>query len=473
MSKSEVKCRLDLNPTVRFHQILLEHFHADPNQLRRINDCIRRGAADRAIRFERDRALPLAVSAVILNESDVGYLADLTERLHAIVEHAINWTLADPDRLVQHFPDHVRMAGNLARTRGLESWQGYCRYDAVVTAGGSVKFIELNTCCPAGFLHAPDSAEIVLDAIQSLNGALSLDGLTIGTLERGVLVDEMLAIERAAGQEEELIALLNDENQLSNELEMMATAFQKRGREVTMASAADLTYDGTTVRAAGRPVSLTWNKIRVSTADSPNHCWKSGFEHRYAPFLHALRDGAMVSVNNLVAATVAEDKNMLGLLYNPDYRAVLCDSDQQFIDGHVLWTARLTPCRTVYRGRDIDLMPYVLNHPEQFIIKPANEGRGFRVTVGRYASTDQWQTACTPDPACPCVVQEYAEPAALPILSSRSAESPDVVLRNMCLTIAMGVVRGKYHGLFSRVAAGPVTNVGQAGMIQAVFVQRQ
>ncbi|MEO2034199.1 MAG: hypothetical protein ABGZ35_19155, partial [Planctomycetaceae bacterium] len=194
---------------------------------------------------------------------------------------------------------------------------------------------------------------------------------------------------------------------------------------------------------------------------------------RYAAFLAAIRDGAMVSVNNLVAATLAEDKELLGLLYDQSFRAELSNSDRSFIDSHVLWTARLAPGTTLYRGDMIDLLPYVREHREQFVIKPANEGRGFGVTVGRHASDEDWGDACSPSSDLPCVVQEYAEPIALPTLIPGCLDAQQrMAAPEMQQTISMGVIRGEYRGLFARVARDPVTNVGQSGMIQAVFVDR-
>lgn len=474
--------RLDLLPTIQLHDWLCEHAQTDPARFASLTDQIRQAVHQRSIWFERKRELPLALSAIMLRSADVQRLSRLSEQLHRLIERAIDWTLDDPQRLAEHFPDHVRMAPFFQRTPGLDSWQGYSRYDAVLTTNGTVKFIEVNTCCPAGFLHAPDASEITLSAFQELDLPWPTSPLQIGTLERGVLVDELLRIEqRGGGNPRQAVALLNDENALSNEVDMLRTAFRDRGREVLVANAAELELVEGSVCWRGRPISLTWNKIRVSTPYSPNHCWKPGFEQRYTHFLSGLSDQAMVSVNNLVAATVAEDKGLLALFHRPEFRSQLDDRERQFIDTHVLWTARLKPGPVTYRGQTIDLLDYVQKHRHRFVIKPANEGRGFGVCVGKSCEPQAWLEACQPPAELPCIVQEYAPPITLPILSPSPVAECDASAGNgaaasrlqprpMQLTLAMGVICGKYRGLFSRVAAGPVTNVGQAGMLQAVFI---
>lgn len=464
--------RIELQPTIELHDLLCEQAQTDRTRFGRLSDQIRQAVHQRSIWFERQRELPLALSAIVLRPTDVQRLKKLSESLHDLIELALDWTLSDRERLARFFPDHCRIAPFFARTPGLDSWQGYSRYDAVLTATGTVKFIEVNTCCPAGFLHAPDASEIVLSAFEQLDLPFSTSDLQIGTLERGVLVDELLRIERlGGGNPEQAVALLNDENGLSNEVEMLQAEFQQRGREVVIANAGEIQRPQSSVTLHGRPISLTWNKIRISTPNSPNHCWKSGFEHRYQHFLTGVRDQAMVSVNNLVAATVAEDKGLLALFHDSDFRRGLDDQQLQFVDNHVLWTARLEPGPAVYRGRPIDLLPYVRDHREQFVIKPANEGRGFGVHVGKFCEHEEWLAACQPHPELPCIVQEYAQPIVLPILAhDNGATSSELNQQSMQLTLAMGVICGRYHGLFSRVAAGPVSNIGQTGMLQAVFV---
>ncbi|WP_153556719.1 hypothetical protein [Roseimaritima sediminicola] len=466
---------LDLQPTIRLHDWLCDRAAQDCPEVSEVCREIRQTVHRRSIWFERQRELPLALSAVVLTEADIGHLRSLSERLHGLIELALDWTLDDPQRLSRFFPDHRRIAPYFRRTPGLDFWQGYSRYDAVITADGTVRFIEANTCCPAGFLHAPDASEILLQSFSQLEMPWAAGRWRIGTLERDILVDRLLSLERrGAPNRKGVIALLNDENSLTNEVEMLRTALERRGRDVVVAGADELERCGRSVCWRDRPISLSWNKIRVSTPDSPNHCWKTGFEQRYAAFLSGLRDQAFVSVNNLVAATLAEDKGLLALFYHPEFRQQLDAHQKAFIDRHVLWTARLENGAVDYQGRTIDLLPFVRQHRERFVIKPANEGRGFGVLVGKFCDQQQWQQACQPNATLPCVVQQYAPPLTLPVLTEVDSPVRKLCVRSMQLTLAMGMIEGTYRGLFSRVASGPVTNVGKAGMLQAVFIdQRQ
>ncbi len=134
----------------------------------------------------------------------------------------------------------------------------------------------------------------------------------------------------------------------------------------------------------------------------------------------------------------------------------------------MLWTARLTDREVDWHGRTVDLLPYVRANREQFVIKPANEGRGFGVVVGKFATEGEWNAACEVRPDLPSVVQEYAEPARLPVVRVTNGEGFHVMDHH--LTVGLAMIAGQSRGVLSRISANPVTNVGRDGVVQAVFL---
>ena len=137
------------------------------------------------------------------------------------------------------------------------------------------------------------------------------------------------------------------------------------------------------------------------------------------------------------------------------------------IQDHVLWTTRLADKRTVLNGQEVDLRPYLHEHRDEFVIKPANEGRGYGVTIGKYASAEQWNQACQIDPHVPKVVQQFAPSIVFPVICDTAGQAS---AREMFLTLGLASICGRYEGLISRISANPVTNVAREGFGQAVFV---
>jgi len=460
----------DLERTGELHDRLARQLVESPDLFARVGSMATQQLANAGVRFETDKELPAALSALVLRRSSIDGLRLVTERLHAIVEQALNWLVNEPGRLEQYFPDHRRMMPYLARTPGLDSWQGYSRYDSVVTMDGRLKIIELNACCPAGFIHMPYCTQATTTALRELE-VLPEGAECSGAVEDGVLVEGLLSIERRSAIQPGLVALLNDENGLRNELDLMAEAFRARSREVVIASASALTTDESgRVLYKGRPVSLSCNKIRVSTAESPNHCWKNGFEQRYRGFLEGLQQGAFVSVNNLVSATIAEDKSLLAMLRRPEFNGTLSKSDREFVDRFVVWTAPLKPGPVDFDAESVDLLPFIRRHRDRFVLKPANEGRGFGVIVGAECEQSVWEAACAPQHKIPYVVQEFALPATLPVPTPQHSNERQDSVVPMHLVLALAIVDGQYCGLFSRISPHLVTNVGRSGLIQSVSV---
>jgi len=256
--------------------------------------------------------------------------------------------------------------------------------------------------------------------------------------------------------------VLNDENELTHELEQIAGMLRRRGRDAVVANAADLATDGEKVKCEGRMVSLTLNKMRISTPESPHHCWKPGFEARYTAFLQGQREGRFVSLNNLPAMTIAEDKSLLGVMLEPEVFDLYNAGEQAFLQSVVLKTARLDAGAGALPGEAVaDQFP---QHAS--VVKPGNEGRGFGVVLGPHVDRDTWQQATAFDPAVPKIVQEYAAPASMPLVSSRGGELRET---SMYLSLGLAVSRGKFRGIMSRISESPVTNVAKDGTVQAVF----
>lgn len=467
--------RINLETTHRLHQQLIASAEMDPLSYRKACRDAAEVLADHGAKFEGNTTMGFALSALCLSPASTEALQHVAETLHGIVETALDWVFADSARIEKHFPEHCRILPWIRKTRGLSTWQGVSRYDAVITADGSIRILELNTGCPAGFMHAEEFSNVTDGAIHALSvgggevGAeLGFQPHQFGTIPGGALVEELLAIERKANIPPALIGLVNDENNLQNELELIARAFQRHGRDAAIINAAEIQYENQQALWREQPVSLMYNKIRISTERSPKHHWSPGFESRYAGFLESIKNDATVAVNNLAGLTVAEDKGLLEILRLPELASVLTPEQRQFVEEYVLWSARLFDRTIEWRGKTVDLLPFVKANREKFVIKPANEGRGFGVVVGKFATDEEWEAACQIDPDMPRIVQEYAEPARLPVLRMQNENEMRVVDHH--LTVALAMIQGRSRGVLSRISTNPVTNVGREGIVQAVFL---
>ncbi len=459
--------RIDLTSTLALHDRLLNRWGDDPESCQSACEHASQTLAERETKFEGARNMNFAFSALMLSRQHVDVLRDIGESLHRIAEKAMDWVLKDHQRFLRFFRDHERLWPWLRKAPYAPHWQGVSRYDAVISADGQIRIMELNTGCPAGFFHAENFSDVTSRALEEAQVfPTDTNNRQFGTIPEQTLWDELLKIERAANQTPGMIALVNDENELQNELALFQRQLRSRGRQAEIVNAKDIEWNGTQAVANGQPISLAYNKIRISTPNSPGHHWQPGFEQRYAGYLEAIAKDGVVVVNNLACLTVGEDKGLLEVLRTPEFAEQLSDAERLVVENHVLRTARLRDEVAIWDGQSVDLLPFVRRNRERLVIKPANEGRGFGVIVGKHASDGEWEAACEIDPNLPKVVQEYTEPASLPV--RRSADHKPLP---HYLTVGLAMIRGRYSGLLSRVSTNPVTNVGRDGVVQAVFVE--
>jgi hypothetical protein len=318
---------LDLGPTRELHRWLqaeLPRRGADyARELAHANETLHR----QKITFGGARDIPTGLTALLLQPADVEVLDSAARTLHRLVEKTLDWLAESPERISQHLPHLRRIIPYLHSTRGWSGKQVVSRYDAVATPGGELKIIELNTCCPAGFLHSEAFCRATQHALAALDPKSDYEQLSPGAIDPDALVSGLLQIEQAAAIEPRMIAALTDENQIFHELDLLAAAVRRQtSRPMEILDARHVEFQGGQLKHNGNPISLTYNKFRISVPTSQNHCWRDGFEQRYAAYLQAVEQGAVVSVNNMFGMAVSEDKGLLALWSDPEVARLLENS---------------------------------------------------------------------------------------------------------------------------------------------------
>ncbi len=459
--------KIDLGPTAALHSrcshFVPGHEALVAREIQIANAAIRA----RGVTFGGEKEMPIALSAFLLTQADRDRLSFAARQMHGILESLLDRIMSSRESFDHYSPDHQRIFHYLRKSIGSETWQLFSRYDVVVSPVGDIFFIEGNTGCPAGFMHAVDFSVETRRVLDSL-GILPKDSIELGMIRPDALIEMILDVEARSGIEPALIAILTDENNLKLELDLIEAGLRAARRQARIIDARSLTFDGKHLYHQRDRISVIFNKLRISTPQSSNHCWRDGFEDRYRALLDAVRTGAVVSINSLASLTVAEDKGMLAHLHDPTLRAILSPAERDFVDEMIPWTARLVAGKVFRRGDWIDPIDFARTHRDSLVIKPAHEGRGFEVHIGRETRDSDWRRLTTLNPAMPMVIQEFIEPMTLPVHCLRDG---GIQREQMHLTLALAVLDGKYEGILSRISPSMVTNVGRQGFVQAVFIE--
>ncbi|MEM1294235.1 MAG: hypothetical protein AAGH89_02650 [Verrucomicrobiota bacterium] len=458
---------IDTRPTLDFHERVKEIALKDAESLHRAlvqsNDEMAR-FGDSGL--DSKQILDAALTAFLLDRPGVETLYQLATTLHHLVEKVLDHVIDSPELLQTHFPSHQRIFPYLKKTAGTDNWQVISRCDLAVTPGGEIKVMELNNGCPGGYIVSRHLIEPSTQALERFGFGEEVAGWSSVTVEPSAIVETVLKLESNSGLEPGVIGILFDENELRFELDELAREFEKSGRRAKVADARKLEYRDGRLFDSEDYLSATYNKFRVSTPDSPNHCWRAGFEDRYPAYLKAQNEGTVVTVNNLCGMTVAEDKGFLGLLRRPEFLALMTVEERALVHQCVPWTERLEDREMEIDGALVNILEHVRSNKDRYVIKPANEGRGFGVLIGKSATQEEWDAVCRIDPILPCIVQDYVELISMPVGNVRSGE---FAIDPMYLTLAIANADGKPHGLVCRISGELVTNVSQRGFGQAAF----
>jgi hypothetical protein len=121
--------------------------------------------------------------------------------------------------------------------------------------------------------------------------------------------------------------------------------------------------------------------------------------------LRAVRDRA-VYMTNSPSAKLMSKKASLALL-SDERNAHLFNAPQQAaINAHIPWTRVVMERKTTFAGQPIDLVPFITQHRERFVLKPNDEYGGSGVVLGWECSSDGWAATLQRALETPYVVQE-------------------------------------------------------------------
>lgn len=178
-----------------------------------------------------------------------------------------------------------------------------------------------------------------------------------------------------------------------------------RGCDVLFADPEALEY---TPSASGGELRLAGAKISMVALAS----WSPVLSDRkrFSAVLRAIGDRAVGVVNGWSRGLLCSYKTIFELLSDPAYESMFDSATSAALRRHIPWTRVLRERTTEFRGRKIDLLQFVAEHREQFVIKPAGGTSSIGVLVGYDTKPGTWADAIRANRSQTQVVQEYVAP---------------------------------------------------------------
>ncbi len=328
------------------------------------------------------------------------------------------------------------------------------RLDAFLTPQGP-RFIEVNSDAPAGFGYGDRMAEVVqaLPVYQEFARQARVEYVPSGP----ALVAAVLAQWKGPGRP--TVAICDwAEVKTRADQEILRDLFQAAGVRCFLADPRELDLRGGRLCAAEGPIDVVYRRGVLSELVAR--------EDDVRAFLQAYRDGAAVFVNSL-RCHLSEDKAFFAVLTDEAHGHLMSEDERVLVARTVPWTRRLEERHTTRHGQRVDLVPWVIEHRDELVLKPAHAYGGASVYVGWETEGPVWEQAVRAALGSPWVVQERVE---IPAEDFPVVEGGQLRFDRLKINDNPFYVKGAAVGAVTRASQSSVINVSAGGGSMPTFV---
>jgi uncharacterized circularly permuted ATP-grasp superfamily protein len=333
------------------------------------------------------------------------------------------------------------------------------RLDAFVTPEGP-RFIEINSDAPAGFGYSDRMASL-FHQLPVFREFAERVPVSYVASDEGLCRAVVGQWRPSAGRERPRIAIVDwADVKTRPDQEILREAFAARGFDCFLADPREVDVAGGRLHAAGAPVDLVYRRAVLSELVAR--------ETEVGVFLDAYAQGLCPIVNSF-RCRLSEDKAFFAILTDETFAHLMTDDERALVSRVLPWTRRVAERETVKDGREIDLVPFIVEEREHLVLKPAHAYGGRSVFLGSDTSPAEWDEAVGAALEAPWVVQERVtipeEP--FPILDEDSGHLSFVSLK---VNANPFYVAGESVGAVTRASRSSVINVSAGGGSVPTFV---
>ncbi len=245
-----------------------------------------------------------------------------------------------------------------------------------------------------------------------------------------------------------------------SEFVLFADYFKSQGLECIIADPREVEYRNGRLVAGDFHITLIYKRVLISELIE-----RGGLDQ---PVVRAVLDGAVCMVNPF-RCKILHKKASLAVLSDERNASLFNAKEQEAIEAHIPWTCRVEERYALYHGQTIDLVPFILEHRENLVLKPNDEYGGKGIILGWETDPAGWVQAIQTALTEPYIVQERVEIPSEPYPSMIDGR---VEFIDRMLDTNPFVFYGDYvDGCLSRLSTEALLNVSAgSGSAVATFV---
>ena len=331
------------------------------------------------------------------------------------------------------------------------------RLDAFVT-NDEIKFVEYNAENPSS-LSDQEGLNQLLFEVPALGRLAERYRLRQFTPARRLLDALLATFKEWGGAGAPNVAILDwADLPTAHEFTLLRNLFVSGGVPTIVCAPDELEYAGGRLRCGDFRIDLVYKRVIIH-----EFLEKCGEGH---PLLSAYAAGSVCLVNSF-RCKMLHKKAAFELLTDEERAGWFTPREREIIRRSVPWTRKVVARKTMYEGREVDLLEHVRAHRGRFVLKPNDDYGGHGISFGKGATEREWDDALAVALAGDYVVQEVVElhTEEFPVFDERGWG-----LQPMFVDTNPFLFRGRAHGAMVRLSASPVVNVSSGGGETGFFV---
>jgi hypothetical protein len=260
------------------------------------------------------------------------------------------------------------------------------RLDSFLTQT-AYSFVELNGESPAGIAYADAAYEIFssLPVMKSFSSDFNVRQL----YGRRFMLDVLLSSYREfLGGEPERpphIAIVDlPDVPTVKEFELFREFFERAGYPSVICTPQQLEFDGRKLIFEGFEIDIVYKRLLVNEY--------LPIIEEYPALLNAYRAHAVCLVNSFRSKLIHK-KALFAVLTDSKRAGLFSAAELDSIHSHVPWTRIVRDEVTEYKGREVNLLDFVLTNNERLVLKPNDDYGGHGITIGWNVDDQQWSKA--------------------------------------------------------------------------------
>lgn len=331
------------------------------------------------------------------------------------------------------------------------------RLDAFMN-GSEIKFVEYNAENPSSLTDQAGLNEILFD-VPALRTFAERYRIQQFTSVRSLLDALLATFHEWGGHGNPNIAILDWANlPTESEFLLLRRYFIGRGVPTIVCTPDELEYSEGRLRRGDFAIDLVYKRVII-------HEFLGRYDMSH-PLIEAYLNHDVCVVNPF-RCKLLHKKASFELLTDDSHRFGFSPEEETAIRRSVPWTRRLSERKTNYRGRAIDLIPYVRSHRPDFVLKPNDDYGGRGISFGNQLSEAEWDSALCSALTGDYVVQEMLDLQTedFPIF-----DTDQWALQPMFVDTNPFIFRGRVDGAMVRLSNSRVVNVSSGGGETGFFV---